>query len=228
LDGSLPRVENENHRKAEHAFLRFGKYKIGQFRPSIDVKCGLKGKSPSGRSVILGQGEVVRRGDNLPLDRNIADYLDSKGRMDLLSFFEDHKQQFPELFTIVQREMSRQVVEVPCERFFGMAGYVSLPRRSRIGVRNYERVAMLAVMLQHIFIDPEVVAAEYLRRCKKGAWKPSNAVDACKCFNLERLLHAEAFGNDPTEALTVTEYVIGAMVFANETIVGDFDSDLDI
>jgi hypothetical protein len=58
--------------------------------------------------------------------------------------------------------------------------------------------------MQNIFIDPDVVAAEYLRQCKRSARKPGNAVETCKCFNLEWLLDAEALGNDPPEALTVT------------------------
>ena len=74
--------------------------------------------------------------------------------MDMIRFFQDHKLNLPVIYTVVLREMARRVVEVPCERLFGLAGYVSLPRRSRLGARNYERIAMLAVMLQSIYIDP--------------------------------------------------------------------------
>ena len=97
-------------------------------------------------------GKVMERRDNLPSGHNISDELDVKCRLDLFWFFEHHKNEFPVLFTIVRREMSRRVVEVPCcERLFGMAGYIASPRRSRLNVRNYERVAMLAVMMRQIY-----------------------------------------------------------------------------
>ena len=78
--------------------------------------------------------------------------------MDLLSFFDDHKRWFPTLWIVVQRNASRRVVEVGCERFFGLSGYISSPRRSLLGVRNYERLAMLACILWAVYIDPELVA----------------------------------------------------------------------
>jgi hypothetical protein len=44
----------------------------------------------------------------------------------------------------VQKEASRCVKEVRCERFFGLSGYVSLAWGTQLGVRNYERLAMLS------------------------------------------------------------------------------------
>ena len=70
--------------------------------------------------------------------------------MDALNFFEDHKNYFPTLWIIAQREAARQVVEVGCEQFFGLSVYILSPRRSRMGVRTYERVAMLASIIQNV------------------------------------------------------------------------------
>jgi hypothetical protein len=44
----------------------------------------------------------------------------------------------------------------------------------------YERLAKLACIVHTVFIDDAWVAAEYLRRCKAGAWKKENAVEAVK------------------------------------------------
>jgi hypothetical protein len=55
---------------------------------------------------------------------------------------------------------------------------VSAPRRTRLGVRNYERFAMLSSIVQSLYIDPVWVAAEYLRRCKNGSWKEDIDVEA--------------------------------------------------
>ena len=99
------------------------------------------------------------------------------------------------------------MVEVGCERFFGLAGYVSSPRRTRLGVRTYERLAMLASIVQNVFIDNEWVAKEYLRRCKNGSWKKGRTDDAVKCWNLERILDAQAFGRAEPEELTLDDLV---------------------
>ena len=103
----------------------------------------------------------------------------------LLRFFIDHQFIFPALFVKNQCEAAQKIVEVGCERFFAVSGYVSAPRRTRLGVRAYERLAMLAQIMPKVYIDKEWVAKEYLRCCKEGAWKKENTVDAVKCWNLE-------------------------------------------
>jgi hypothetical protein len=95
-----------------------------------------------------------------------------------LSFFEEHKKYFHTLWIIVQRQAARQVVEVGCEQFFGLSGYISSPRRSRLGVRTYEHVAMLALIIQSVYIDNKRVAQQYIEQCKKGSWKKENTEEA--------------------------------------------------
>jgi hypothetical protein len=68
--------------------------------------------------------------------------------------------------------------EVGCEHFFALSGYVSAPRCTRLGVRNYERLAMLSSTAHVVYIDPAWVALEYLKMCSKGSWKKENDVDA--------------------------------------------------
>ena len=115
-------------------------------------------------------GKVAKEGKDLPSGKNLAPYLDLNGRMKLLSFHSDHKKMFPMVFSLMQKEASRHVVEVGCERLFGLAGYVSSPRRTRLNVRTYERLAMLSMIMQTLYIDPEWVATEYLCRSKDGSW----------------------------------------------------------
>jgi hypothetical protein len=85
--------------------------------------------------------------------------------MQLLKFFADHQKSFPTLWILVQKEASHRVVEVGCERLFGLSGYVSLPWRTQLGVRNYERLAMLSSIVQNVYVNEKWVAQEYLRRC---------------------------------------------------------------
>ena len=91
------------------------------------------------------------------------------------------------------------MVEVGCERFFSLSGYVSASCHTRLGVRTYERLALLALILNNIFIDDEWVAREYLKRCKNGAWKKENTRDAHKCWNLEHVIQAELRGQEAPE-----------------------------
>jgi hypothetical protein len=159
----------------------------------------LGNKDSKGRWIEIGVGPVEKRGENLPSGNNISDYLDAKGRMDLLAFFKDHQQQFPNLFIVIQREIARRVTEAGCERFFGQSGYVSQPRRSQLGVRNYERLALLGHILQHVYVDPKFVAEEY----------------SLKCYNLERILEAKEMGKEEPSKVDLDVYV--------GDVVGDID-----
>ena len=122
---------------------KFEKYKMQCFIPKVKHGRCLKNEDSKGRLIKLGIGAVEKRGENLPSGNNIADYLDHKGRMNLLQFFKEHQSSFPNLFIIVQREASRRVVEVGCKRFFGQSGYISNPRHTRFCVRNYERIDII-------------------------------------------------------------------------------------
>ena len=109
---------------------------------------------------------------------------------------------FPTLRIIAHQESSRRVVEVGCECFFGLSGYISSPRQTRQGVRTHEYHAMLASIIDTFYIDDAWVAAEYLRRCKARIWKKENTVEAVKCWNLERILDAEQCGQPMPKKLT--------------------------
>jgi hypothetical protein len=88
--------------------------------------------------------------------------------MKLLVFFVNHKKQFPTLWAIVQREASCRETEVGCERFFNLSGYISSPQHTRLEVRTYERLAMLASIMRVVYIDPEWVAHEYVSVIANG------------------------------------------------------------
>jgi hypothetical protein len=132
-----------------------------------------------------------------------ADYIDSNGRMDLLKFFEERKKVFPTLWILVQKKASTRVVEVGCERFFALSSYVSAPRCTRLGVCCYERLAMLSMIVNSLYINPNYIAAEYLRRCRQKKWKKSNDEEALKCWNLELALEEELENKPVPKKLTM-------------------------
>ncbi len=114
---------------------------------------GLKGYTGSAKKLFVGL--VSAFGKNLPSEKNIADYINTQGRMRLIQFYGDHKMDSPTLWKLVQCEASHRVVEVGCGSFYALSRYISLPKRTRLGVRNYERIAMLSSILRLVYVDPE-------------------------------------------------------------------------
>jgi len=124
--------------------------------------------------------------------------------MHVVPFFCDHQQRFSTLWIIVQCESTKHLVEVGCERYFDLSGY-SAPRHTRLGVRTYEHIAMLASILQNAYIDDDWVAHEYLRRSKIGTWKKENTIESQKSWNVESVVEAELLGKDQPQKLTLDE-----------------------
>ena len=123
----------------------------------------------------------------------------------MLEFYCDHEAYFPALYIMAQRECVPRDCEVGCERFFNISGYISSNKRSNLGVRDYERIALLAKNLPSIYIDDNWVAKEYLRRCEKKEWKKEEDAEALKCWNLERLIAAEMTGTTIGPELTMRD-----------------------
>lgn len=171
-DEETPTIVNSNHAIAKEQFQRYMTWHQKKFLPEMDkvksqtIYGGGKGNNKGKKMRI---GPVLKKGKDLPSGKNIADYIDKLGRMDVVTFAENHKDEFGIIWLVVQCEASRCVVEVGCERFLNLSGYVSSAKRTRLGVRNYERLAMLASTVQNVYVDVEWVAKEYLTRTKKGA-----------------------------------------------------------
>ena len=203
-DGVMVDRDNSNYNRAVEELERFERFKKSKYRPEIEMVTAKVLKGPGGELVI---GPAKSPGKNLPSGKNLFQYVDSRGRFKILPFFSHHQESkhFPTLWIIAQGETCRRVCEVACERFFGLAGYLSSPRRSRMGVRTYERLAMLSVIINNVYIDNEWVANEYLRRCKNGSWKKENEVASLKCWNLERVIEAEMLGKERPEDLTMED-----------------------
>ena len=97
LDSKYDDVEfgtSKNYAAADKEWKHFETYKIKRHRPFVQVK----------KARTLGEGNckilvcpVDIKRENLPSGKNIADYVDKRGRMDLLRFFEDHRNMFPTL-----------------------------------------------------------------------------------------------------------------------------------
>ena len=59
-------------------------------------------------------------------------------------------------------------------------------------MRTYERAAMVALIIQNVYSDNDLVAQQYIERGKGGSWKKENTEDAFKCWNLECIIRGFA------------------------------------
>lgn len=66
---------------------------------------------------------------------------------------------------------------------------------------------MLASIVHEVYIDPEWVAAEYLRRCEGCVWDNKSTTEALKSWNLKRVIHADLRQIDSPEKITMDEFV---------------------
>ena len=66
---------------------------------------------------------------------------------------------------------------------------------------------MLSNIIHNVYIDPEWVTAEYLRRCKKGAWSKADTDAALKCHNLEQMINAMKFDLETPEEVGMEEFI---------------------
>jgi hypothetical protein len=113
-DGYLAEKTNCSYNRAEEEFNTFESFKLNKYRPKwVRAKSEiLSGIGLNGDMEEIIVGPVEDNGKDLPLGKNLGDYVNEKGRVDMLKSFEEHKKYFPTLWIIVQREAARQVVEV--------------------------------------------------------------------------------------------------------------------
>ena len=194
-DDYAPVNVSNSHKKAIEELNLLECWKNKKYHPTVDKSSKFTDELKGTKTIRVGP--VLRRGADLPSGKNIADYVSDIGRFQLREFYCDHKEYFPALHVIARRECMPRDCEVGCERFFNLSGYISSPKRTNSGVRDYERIALLAKNLPNIYVDDDWVTREYIRRCEQKEWKAEEDAEALKCWNLERLVEAELTGGNP-------------------------------
>ena len=130
-------------------YALFSGYKRNTYRPTIDSfnsnvladELATKWKTQN-----IEVGPVLERGATLPSGNNLVDYIDVLGFFNSVNFMQGplKLKYFPTHWILVQKEAALKNVEVGCKRFFSLYGCVPAPRRTHLGVRTYERIALLA------------------------------------------------------------------------------------
>jgi hypothetical protein len=125
-DEYVPWNSNSNFNKVTDELDQLESYKRNRYCPkqwkmsSSTVLSHVDVASGKTEEVIVGP--VKENGKDLPSGKNLGNYVDTKGRMDVLQFYKDHKKDLPNLWVIVQQEAARRVDEVGCEQFFCLSG----------------------------------------------------------------------------------------------------------
>ncbi len=89
-DGYLAEKTNCNYNRAEEEFNTFEPFKRNKYRPKwVKAKSEiLSGIGLNGNMEEIIVGPVEENGKDLPLGKKLGDYVNEKGRMDVLKFFE--------------------------------------------------------------------------------------------------------------------------------------------
>lgn len=178
--------------KAEAEWSALKKIRRTRFFPTVDAnsKHYRALNCPDGTPAIKF-GPVQSRGENLPGGRNYADYIDSKGGFDVLSFYCDHQATFPLFWVLVQRHVSIVSNEAGAERAFNHSGIIAHPTRSNIGVTTYQNAVIRKANINTVRVPEEYVAEEFMRRKKEGWSKEKEAEIAAVIANEEAIESGE-------------------------------------
>ena len=123
---------------------------MNKYHPVIDRTKSkiLSGEDSNSRVYEILVGPILSKRKALSSGRNLVEYIDKRGRIDLLRFFIDRQFKLT-LFVKCKCEAAQKIVEIGCEHFFAVSGYVSAPLRTRLGVR------MIAKIMPKAYIDKE-------------------------------------------------------------------------
>jgi hypothetical protein len=90
-DGCIQPFDDHHYQQAEKELTQLEILKQSKFIPELKYKRCIHGVNQKGTKFEIGCGPLVNRGVDLPSKKNLADYLNKKGRIDLLEFYQSHK-----------------------------------------------------------------------------------------------------------------------------------------
>jgi hypothetical protein len=92
-----------NYNKAVAEIKLFENYKQKKYMPILNhfKSRNLSGEDSQDKAYEILVGPILSRGKDLPSGKNIADYIECWGRVDVTKFALDHCTQFPTLWILV-------------------------------------------------------------------------------------------------------------------------------
>ena len=189
---------NAPKKRAEEEFDTFQKWIVFGAQPKMEPLWVLGAVGPSGQPTnpIYSFGRVTEKGSDYRSGSNLADFIDDQGHFDLIAFFVAHKRELPALNSIVIGQLAPHIsTEVDCESLFSEAGFLADKRRSRIGVRYYERLVTLKHRLHRIYCHQPLVVARFLQRWQRDEWREQDEIEVNEFFKIEKELYLQRYPN---------------------------------
>ena len=184
------------------------KWKKSDFLPTLSPQKTLGAYDENGQpqTPIIALGKVVQRGTNLSSGKNHADYISDNGNYDIVSFFIDHKLQFPILSKVVIGQLSPHITtEVDCESLFSQAGHLSHPNRNRTVAETFERLVMAKHRLSRFHCDKLKVKNEFIRRWNNKLFNKDEDRDDIEFWEQQKKEYLQMNPHD-SELFEVTEF----------------------
>ena len=108
-------------------------------------------------------GSVVNRGKYFPSGKNHTDYVNAKGKYDIVGFITDHCEDFKFVYNFsVGKQALHITTEVYCEYLFSQAGHLLHPNCIRTIAETFEILVMVEHIIDHLYCCPEKVKMIHL------------------------------------------------------------------
>ena len=152
---STPIINNSSNKKVEQELDILESYKCKKYWPTLDRSKSrvLSGVDHEGKLHEILVDPVLEQGKNLCSGKNLVEYTCEKAYYSMIRFFMDHEKIFPSLSVIIQCESACSPIEVGCKRYFSVLGYVSAPCQTRLVACTYERLVLMSMILNKVYID---------------------------------------------------------------------------
>ena len=190
------RVANSPKQRAEDELDLFQGWIVFGAQPTMEPRwtLGVYNKNRQPIKPIYSIGKVLQRGDDYRKGHNLADFVNGLGHFDLVRFFTLHERELPALNSVVLGQIAPHIsTEVDCESLFSEAGFLADSRRSRMGVRYYERMVILKHRLQRIYCHIPFVTARFMQRWKMDEWREDDEIEVNEFLKKEREIYLQRF-----------------------------------
>ena len=108
---------------------------------------------------------------------NLANYYKGYAPFDIISFYRENKTDFPILWLLVQKVACMVSTGAGSERTFTKAGFTVRPERANLGTKTYERLVIVNCNMNNVYVLPEDVENEFLKRKEEQDWNLAEEID---------------------------------------------------
>ena len=107
--------------------------------------------------------------------------------INIVRYLQDFKEYFPALYHVrIGKFFPHITTEVDCKSMFSQAGFISEPRRSRIGIHMHERRVVGNYCLYCIHYSIPIVKELFMKQRNDNSWEEEDDQDKRAFLTLEK------------------------------------------